>query len=131
MAAAKRRERRGAAAVETAVTLPLCFLLFAGVVNVCQTLHVKDVLTLASYESGRLASRRGVTSAEVRGRCEALLAERGVRSSTITMTPGDIANLAAGAPITIGVRASLKKNVLTLLIPSDLTVRGEVMVLRE
>ena len=126
-----RRGRRGIAVVELAVTLPLFLLLFAGVVNMCQIMFLKDVATLASYESGRLAARRGVTAADVRLRCQTLLTERGVQTSSITISPGDITNLPSGAPITIGVTASLKKNVATLLLPSDVTITGNVKVLRE
>ena len=126
-----RDSRHGAAVVELAVTLPLFLLLLAGVLNVCQTLHVKDAATLAAYESGRLAARRDVTASETRSRCEALLKDRGITNAQISLTPASFANLVSGAEITIRVTASLTKNVITLLIPADVTVSADATVLRE
>lgn len=57
-------DRRGAAAVEFAIVLPLIVLILVGAIDVGQAIHVSQVVNEASREGARKASRFDETSVD-------------------------------------------------------------------
>ena len=70
--------RRGTAAVECALVLPLVFLLTAGTIEMCSTIFLRESVTLAAHEGARAAIGRHATTADVAAAVDAILAIRGV-----------------------------------------------------
>jgi Flp pilus assembly protein TadG len=107
-----RRTRRGATAVEFALTLPI-FLLFLmaafefGWMNVVR--HTADN---AAYEAARTAIVPGATAAEVNAKANAVLNVIGVRGATVTVNPSTISD--ATTQVTVSVDVPMKSNALVI-----------------
>jgi Flp pilus assembly protein TadG len=102
----RRKLRRGAAAVEFAITAPifLLFLLSAfefGWLNVMR--HTADN---AAYEAARAAMVPGATTADATGRANQLLSAVGARNAKISITPSTITTSTTDVNVTIDLPMS-------------------------
>lgn len=86
--------RRAAAAVETALLMPLLVLLAFGSIELSNMVFLKQSLSIAAYEGARMATRPGATQAQANTRIQQVLAARNVSSYTVTYTT-------AGVPLMI------------------------------
>ncbi|HYO24039.1 MAG TPA: TadE/TadG family type IV pilus assembly protein [Lacipirellulaceae bacterium] len=102
--------RRGVAASELAVCLPVIVLLVLGMIEACTMIFLKQSLTVAAYEGTRAAIVPGATSADVRAACNQVLADRRVRGGTVTLTPADITSLQPGQYVDVTVSAPCSSN---------------------
>src|SRR6188472_1863347 len=68
--------RRGVAASELAVCLPIVVLLVLATIEACSMVFLKQSLTVASYEGVRTAIDKGATSAQVQTACQQVLNDR-------------------------------------------------------
>ncbi len=68
--------RRGVAAAEFAVCLPVMVLLVLGMVETCSMVFLKQSLAVAAYEGAHTAVKPGATSADVRAVCDNILRDR-------------------------------------------------------
>ncbi len=69
----RRRGRRGAAAVELALVLPVYLLLLAGIVEFGQYFRIQHLLSTASRRGARAAVISGATTSQVQTKVTALL----------------------------------------------------------
>lgn len=103
-------DRRGVAAVELAVCLPLLTLLIFGSIQACEALYLRHSVVTAAYEASLELSRPDATDAAVSARIDQVLAVRGVKSATHSIafaggssisdaTPGAQAVVTVTAPI--------------------------------
>src|SRR6478735_6644706 len=102
----RRPARRGAAAVEFAITAPIfiLFLLSAfefGWLNVMR--HTADN---AAYEAARAAMVPGATTADATGRANQLLSAVGARNAKINITPATITTSTTNVNVTIDLPMS-------------------------
>jgi Flp pilus assembly protein TadG len=109
----KRKQRRGATAVEFALTAPvfIIFLLAAfefGWLNVVR--HTADN---AAYEAARTAIVPGATETEARVKAEKLLNIVGTRGATITVTPNPLT--VASDEVTVNIQIPMNQN--GLIVP--------------
>lgn len=108
------KPRKGAAAVECALVLPLLFLITFGTIEACSTIFLKESVTIAAYEGARQAIMRRATSEDTIDAVDDILELRGVDVSTlgddyVSVTPNPTtANLLD--PITVTVRAPTNGN---------------------
>ncbi len=113
-----RKLRRGAAAVECAMVMPLLFLIVFGAIDVGQFINVSQIMDAASREGARRASRNTVTNvSEV---------EAAVQSYLAGAFPGVPAS-ELNAALTVNVRDSsgnslLDGNLTTIPTGSSLSV---------
>ncbi len=117
MLAAKNRPRRlaarrAAAAAELAICLPLIVFLLLASLEACSMIFLDHSLTIASYEGVRQAINYDGTNADVLARCDEIIAERGVKSSAIAISPANVATVNRGTPITITVSAPCSPNAI-------------------
>ena len=79
------KDRRGATLVETALVLPVCFLLVLGLFDFCRLLMVREVIDNAAREGARYAtvSTATVNSAAVQSLVQNYLAGQLPSSATI------------------------------------------------
>lgn len=105
-----RDDRRGIAAVEFAICLPVLLLILMGVLESCSMIFLKQSLAVTAYEGAHTAVVAEATSADVVATCNQILADRGVNSATITITPSDITSIDPGEFITVNISAPADAN---------------------
>ncbi|MEO8494398.1 MAG: TadE family protein [Planctomycetota bacterium] len=102
--------RRGVAAVEFAVILPVLLLLVLGTVEATSMIYLKQSIQIAAYEGARVALVPGSNKNNVIGACNQILKDRNVQGATVTVTPAAIKNQPYGTFIQVKVRAPCKLN---------------------
>lgn len=105
---AKTPGRRGTAAVEAAITIPLLFVLVFGAIELSNGIFLKQSLTIAAYEGVRTATRPGGTSVLAQQRIQDVLTSRGITGQTVTITPTVTTTTPRGTQVsvTVGVSAN-------------------------
>lgn len=103
-------DRRAVAATELAVCLPVLLLLVLGMIESCTMIFLKQSLTVAAYEGVREALEPAAVAADVNACCTRVLADRGVNSPTIVVSPANFETLATGEYITVTVSAPADAN---------------------
>ncbi len=115
-------ERKGAAAVELALCLPVLVPLYFGTLETCNVMLTQARMQAAAYESARLATRpttsttQAATAGDVQATCNSLLTQLGVQGADVTVSPGSLSGLAPQTPVTVSVSAPLAQNTLTSII---------------
>jgi len=102
--------RRGLAAVELAVCLPVMVLLTLAMIETCTMIFLKQSLAIAAYEGAHTGIAPNATSADVRSACNGILNDRGVQGATVTITPADIRTLDEGEYFQVEVAAPTDRN---------------------
>jgi Flp pilus assembly protein TadG len=102
--------RRGAAAAEMAICLPLMVMLVLGSIETCSMIYLRHSLTIASYEAARVAINFDGTNTEVMARAEEILAAREVADADIDIEPSDVEMVERGQPLSITVSAPSDSN---------------------
>ena len=105
-----RAIRRGAAAVEFAICLPVMVLLVLSLIETCTMAFLKQSLTVAAYEGAHTALLPEATAADVRANCEQILQDRRVKSGTVEVTPRDLPRLPEGQYFEVRVSAPSDAN---------------------
>lgn len=102
--------RRGTAAAELAVCLPLITLFVFGSIEATDAIFLKQILKTAAYEGARAATEPNSTDAGARAAAQAVLTARGVSGGTISITPVVTANTAAATQVTVTISATAGSN---------------------
>lgn len=133
-----RATRRGAAAVELAVSLPFLVALTFGMLEYNNVANLKTRMVSAAYESARLATRPttseadAATASAVTTYCNSLLTQLGVNGSTVTISPSNLSGIAPQTSVTVTVSAPFNQNSLTtLVLSSSMTVTANVTLIVE
>ena len=104
------RIRRGVAATEFAVCLPVLVLLVLAMIESCTMIFLKQSLTVAAYEGVRTALEEDSVITDVRRVGQQILTQRRVQGATIAVTPSDIPAVPVGQFITVTVSAPADRN---------------------
>jgi len=88
--------RRGVAATEFAVCLPVLMLLLLGSIECCSMIFLKQALSVAAYEAGHTAVLPDANAAAARRSGEEVLTDRNVRGATVQLIPADLGAVAVG-----------------------------------
>lgn len=127
-----RRSRRGVAAAEFAVCLPVIVLLVLAMIETCSMVFLKQSLTVAAYEGAHVALKPGATRAEVQATCDSILRDRRINAATVTISPGNIAATPEGDYMTVRVTAPSGRNsVLPLRFFRGATIDAAAVVMKE
>jgi len=102
--------RRGVAAAELAVCLPVVVLIVMATIESCSALFLKQSLTVAAYEGVRAAIEKGATTASVQTACNQVLTDRRIQGSAVTLTPTSISSLKPGDFIDVTITAPCNSN---------------------
>lgn len=116
-------KRRGVAATEFAVCLPVIVLLVLGMIECCTMIFLKQSLTIAAYEGVRTALENEASGADVRRTSQQILAQRRVRRGTVRISPNNVQSITPGEFITVTVSAPANRN---SVIPGSF-FRGRVL----
>jgi Flp pilus assembly protein TadG len=126
-----RSARRGVAAAELAVCLPVVVLIVIATIESCSALFLKQSLTVAAYEGVRAAIEKGATTASVQTACNQVLTDRRIQGTTVTLTPASISSLKPGDFIDVTVSAPCNSNSLvptTFFRGKTLSVKASMMI---
>ena len=105
-----RPTRRGVAAAELAVCLPIVVLLVVATIEACSAVFLKQSLTVAAYEGVRTALVEGATASTVEAKCNEILADRRIREGTVRVQPANIDPLRPGQYVDVTVSAPCEPN---------------------
>ncbi len=129
----QRRQRRGAATVEFALTAPLLFLIVFGMIEVGQGVLIKQVLSNAARDGARTAMLGNATAEDVRDAVTSYLTASGIKSATATVSPDPLTLAQGGDPVTVTV--SVPFSSLSWMQKSwylnDITISAAVTMRRE
>lgn len=123
--------RRGAAATEAAVTLPVLILLAFGSIEMANAIFLRQSLNMAAYEAAKVVTRPGSNDALARTRCAQVLAMRRVTDFTMTVSPAITTASPRGIMVTVTVTApagNLSYGPLRFM--SGATLRSQVCMVR-
>ena len=104
------RPRRGVAATELAVCMPVLVLVVLATIEACAMIFVQQSLSVAAYEGARVALTPGVKAANVEYQCELILDDRNIKGAAVSVTPSNISGAAEGTWLTIQTSAPFDKN---------------------
>lgn len=104
--------RRGVAAVEFALTLPLLMILVVGSIEASNAIFLRQAMTIAAYETAQIASAYGGSEAEAKQRGQEILDSYGVDDATITVFPPITAMTAPGDKVEVTITAPSNANSL-------------------
>jgi Flp pilus assembly protein TadG len=107
---APRQKKRGVAAAELAVCLPVVVLIVVATIEACSALFLKQSLTVAAYEGARTALADRTVKGSVETAINQVLKDRKVKGGTITLKPANITNLKPGDFIDVTVSAPCNLN---------------------
>jgi len=86
----KRNPRRGAVAVEMAITLPILFLFVFTSIEFARMNVIRHTVDNAAYEAARRAIVPGATAADADSVARSILSTVGTKGITVTVTPAVI-----------------------------------------
>ena len=96
--------RRGAAATELAVCLPVIVLLVFASLEGANMLFVRQAVVQSAYETVKAAAKSNGTPASATALWQQVLSSRNLTPDAITLNPTNTDGLAAGTPIVATVR---------------------------
>lgn len=127
----KRNTRRGVAAVEAALALPLLVVLVFGSIELARGIFFKQSLSIAAYEGARAVSRAGATNADAETRIGEFLASRNITNYQIRFNPDVTTETPRGTRLNVTVIAPLPNGGLGPLgLLSGETYRKRVRMVR-
>jgi Flp pilus assembly protein TadG len=106
----RSQRRRGVAAAELAVCLPVVVLIVIATIEACSMVFLKQSLTVAAYEGVRTALVEGATDTSVRATCERILRDRRVEGAAVTVEPSNFGALEPGDYVDVTVTAPCDTN---------------------
>jgi Flp pilus assembly protein TadG len=124
--------RRGLAAVEAAVCLPVIVALVLGTIETCNMIFLDETLLLSAYEGARVAIRADATNTTVTAACNTLPTARGIVGTSVGFSAEDVSKVARGAQITVTVSAPCNTNSpMKLWFYKDRTLSESVVMVKE
>lgn len=127
-----KRIRRGVAATELAVCLPIILVLIIGTIEACSMIYLKQSLSTAAYEGARASLKPGATTSDVTDACNRVLAPRNVAGATITVSPSGFESQPVQTWVTVRITASGGSNsVVAGWFYDSLTIDGQATMMKE
>lgn len=126
------RERRGAAAVELAVCLPVVLLLVLASIEACTLVFVQQSLETTAYETARFAVSPGSDSADALTRGNQVIGDRQLNGAQIVLNPSNMSATNRGELVEVTVTAPFDSNRLfpsfffgNQVLTADVTMQRE------
>lgn len=128
----KRHSKKGVAAVEFAIAIPVFVLILLGTIESCTMIFLKQSLEIAAYEAARVSLIPKSTTSDVESAATALLSVRRINNFTISVTPSNFQTASYGTFIRVDVSAPCNSNSAFLPIFSNSrTLIGSVEMMKE
>ncbi len=103
-------KRRGIAAAELAVCLPVMVLLTLAMIETCTMIFLKQSLSVAAYEGAHAAIAPGTTTAQARAVADSILRDRRVNAATVEFFPRRLESVREGEFFEVRVSAPSDRN---------------------
>jgi Flp pilus assembly protein TadG len=124
--------RRGATVVETALVLPLVFLIFFAAMELSQANALRHTAEAAAYEGARRAITPGATATNAQQAAQSLMGAVAIRGGSVSIEPATI--LPDTKQVTVKVSVPFNQNSLVAstffrraVFSSSCTLNREVM----
>lgn len=102
------RRRRGAVAVEMAITVGLVFFFFFAALELCRVSMMRHTVEHALYEGARQGIVPGATAADVQTKAQSVMRTIGIRTAAIDVTPAILDNTTP--EVAVRIRMPLDQN---------------------
>jgi Flp pilus assembly protein TadG len=112
LATSRRSSRSAVVTVEFAIVLPVLIALIVGIVESCNLIYVKQLLTISAYEGARAAIVKGMTQTDIEARANQVLSDRKIKNTTILISPNPPSSASYGSYITVRVQAAYGSNAM-------------------
>jgi len=127
--------RRGAAAAEMALVLPIFIAIVVGMLEFSQAFMAKQAVTAAAQDACRVAILDGSTLTSVQSKAQAALSAAGIGPTAATITTNPTAPSSGGydtpVSVTVSVPYSAVSSVATWFLPANTTLSATVTMRRE
>jgi Flp pilus assembly protein TadG len=124
--------RRGVAATELAVCMPVIILVVIATMEATAMIFLQQSVTAAAYEATRTALAPGASTADVVKQGKQILSDRGVKQGALSVSPGNLAAASKGTWIRVTASAPFKKNsLLSGWLFSGRTLQASVEMVKE
>lgn len=131
-ATSNRDSRRGVAATEFAVCLPVIVLIVLATIEACTMIFLKQSLSIAAYEGARAALVQSASTSEVQRVAQQVLTDRRVKGGTVTISPANLSAIAPGQYLTVTVSApASENNSVPLRFYRGRTLTGSATMMKE
>ena len=120
----KRSGRRGAAAVEFALTAPIVIVLMFACVEFSRLNMLRNSAGNAAYEGCRRGVVPGATAAQAKTMCEQVLQASNINSFTVTVSPSNIVSTTETVTVTANVTLAANSWIPAMFLPSANVVRS-------
>ena len=107
-----RATRRGLAAAETAIVIPVFLTIVFGMIEMARMCFVSHLITTAASSGCRVATIGNHSQADITTTVSTLLVAGGIRSSssyTVTTIPADVTTAHFGTPISVKITVPFAK----------------------
>lgn len=104
--------RRGVAAAELAICLPLIVMLVLASIEACSMIFLHHGLAIASYEGARVAINYDGTNAAVNSRYEEIINSRNIQGASLQLAPANCEVVERGNTIAVTVSAPCSPNAM-------------------
>jgi hypothetical protein len=105
-----RKLRKGVAAVELAVCLPILFVVVFGGIETCNAIYLKQTATSAAYEAAKISTGSGGTEFAARTRVTEMLASSNLTGGTVNFSPALPDTLSRGTRVVASVSIPTTNN---------------------
>lgn len=127
-----RPNRRGAAVVELAITLPVFVLILVATIETTTMVFLQQSLEIGAYQGARIALIPSSTSGKVVTAVDQVLANRNVNSTSVSIVPSNYSTSPYGTKITVRVSAPCNANSpFSPWFYGGRTLTGEVTMMKE
>ena len=127
----RKKDREGTATLELAVALPILLLLIFGGMEAANGVFLKQGMTVAAYETAKMATTVGYTSSEALARGQAILDARGFGAANISIAPPDVTAIPSGSYVTVTVSGTADINAISpAVLLGGATVSTQIVMRR-
>jgi Flp pilus assembly protein TadG len=128
----RHTSRKGVAAAELAVCLPVIVLIVLATIEACTMVFLKQSLSIAAYEGARAALEQDATNASVQSAANQVLTQRRVNGGTVTIQPSNIVAIDPGEYMTITCSAPASRNsIIPIRFYRGKTLTGSATMMKE
>lgn len=106
----RQMNRKGVAATETAVILPIFVVIVLGCIEACTMIFLKQSLEIAAYEACRSTLVQKSTTYGVTAQAQKILSSRRIQKATVTIDPPNFQSQPYGTFIKVTVSAPCNAN---------------------
>lgn len=128
----RHASRKGVAAAELAVCLPVIVLIVLATIEACTMVFLKQSLSIAAYEGARAALAQNATNASAQSAANQVLTQRRVNGGTVRIQPSNIVAVAPGEYMTITCSAPASRNsIIPIRFYRGRTLTGSATMMKE